>query len=158
MGFTHGFEETPGAGTYAPICTENGREFDMWNLNGTEKMKSASFATKTQRPSPVLPNHKNPGPGEYKIRHKALEPEKGNKMSKVSRSSRYTADHIDGGGEDCTTGAFVGPGSYSPQLYFGGDADSVAKRNEVAMATGFGTNASFTSGSIRTNFQAGVYA
>ena len=47
------------------------------------------------------------------LTHGFVLDEKGNKMSKVSRSSRYTADHIDGGGEDCTTGAFVGPGSYS---------------------------------------------
>ena len=155
---SNGVEETPGAGAYSPVITETGREHDMWNLNGTEKMKSASFATKTQRPGNALPNYKNPGPGEYKPRYKAVEPEKGNKMSKVSRSARYTADNLDGGGEDCTTGAFVGPGSYSPQQLFGGDSDSISRKNDIAVATGFGTNASFTSGSIRTRFQVGDYS
>ena len=100
---------------------------------------------------PVKSN-KNPGPGEYQIQFSAVEPTGGNMMSGVGRDSKYTADHIDGGGEDCTTDAHVGPGSYTPQLTKSGDSDNIEHKLVVNMNTGFGTDASVTSNSFRTMF------
>jgi len=151
-GFTGDVEDTPAPSAYSPLQTENGREFDMWVQNGTEKMKSASFATKTKRLSPVLPSAKNPGPSDYHVSFAAIEAELGDTISKVGRDSKYTADHIDGGGEDCTTEPHVGPGSYTPILNKSGESDTMEHKLDVACTTGFGTDASMTSNSFRTMF------
>jgi len=151
-GFHGDVEDTPGAGTYNPLMTETGHEYDMWVESGSEKMKSASFATKTQRPTPVLPSWKNPGPAEYQPNPLAVEPEVGNKMSKVGRKSKYTGDHIDGGAEDSTTTSIIGPGSYNPIRNKSGEMDTIELQMAEQLDIGFGTNASVTSSSFRTMF------
>ena len=49
-------------------------------------------------------------------------------VSKVGRGSRFAADHLDGTGDDSTTQAHVGPGSYEPRRTNGGGEDSISRR------------------------------
>jgi len=152
-GFHGDVEDTPGAGTYQPLMTEDGHEYDMWVESGSEKMKSASFATTTKRPEPALPNWKNPAGADYRPNpEKALDPEIGNRMSKVGRQSKYVADQLDGAGDDAQTSALIGPGAYHPIRNNQGAMDTIELQMAEQVDMGFGTNASVTSGSFRTMF------
>ena len=96
LGMVSDVEDTPAGSTYSPQLTETGREHAMYSLNGTEKMKSAAFASKSTRPDPVLPNYLNPGPGTYDPKPDALQPALNNMLSKIGRDVRHTCDYIDG--------------------------------------------------------------
>jgi len=143
-------EETPAASQYTPQLTETGREHDMYALNGTEKMKSASFATKSQRPSPVLPQASVPGPGSYESNFETMAASSKGKISTVGRDRKYCASHIDGTGDDCTTGPVVGPGTYTALRNKSGDCDTILQKADVEVMTGVGTNAVFTSTLLRS--------
>ena len=139
-------DATPGAGAYEPQCTENGREHGMSVQNGAEKMKSAAFASTTKRGRVVIASD-GPGPAAYSPSFEAVETRVAGKVSTIGRDSKYPADHIDGTGDDCTTGASVGPGSYSPQRTKAGESDTIAHRADLL---GVAPSASVASDSLRT--------
>ena len=143
-------EETPAPGTHTPMLTETGREYNMSALNGTEKMKSASFATTTKRPSPALPSASAPGPGAYDPNFDAFNTVVRGEISKIGRDSKYTGDYIGGAGDDCTTSPHVGPGTYTAVRNKSGDPDTILYASDLEVLTGMGTNAVLTSGTIRT--------
>lgn len=129
-------DATPGAGTYAPMLTASGREHDMSVMNGVERMKSAAFASGTQRSGVAVPSA-SPGPGAYAPVFDAINPRVTHAaVSKIGRESKFTADHIDGTGDDCTTGPHVGPGSYMPMRTNGGETDSMASVSEGLRSAG----------------------
>lgn len=104
----------PGPGAYSPMMTEKGRESDMHVRNGVENMKSAAFASATQRKgvSIGLPGESQPGPGAYNPSFETINPRITHTVSKTGRDGKFTGSNMDGTGDDCTTGAHVGPGSY----------------------------------------------
>eukprot|EP00900_Chrysochromulina_parva_P011060 jgi/Chrpa1/19956/Chrysochromulina_OHIO_Genome00004856-RA len=66
----------------------------------------------------------------------------------TGRDSKYTADRLDGTGDDCETGEKVGPGSYDPMLTASGEKHDMS--NKVAARAELGNDASFMSTSFRT--------
>jgi hypothetical protein len=121
---------TPAPGTYEPLVTETGRESAMHSRNGTETMKSASFASMSKRAG-VAHNTATPGPGAYEPRQEAVNQRVTHAVSRTGRDARYAGDHVDGTGDDCTTGAHVGPGSYEPRRNKDGELGSMARSAEA---------------------------
>jgi len=147
-----GVEETPGPLAYEPKVTETGREHEMRIMNGSETMKSATFASVVPRSDIVLCNAAVPGPGSYDPKYSTQDPDEHNVLVKTGRDSSYPGDRLDGGGEDSTTGPKVGPGSYSPMMTKSGEKHTMAKKIEARAE--LGTDASFVSSSFRTMFTA----
>ena len=144
-----GVEETPGPLEYEPKVTEQGWETNMAVLHGAETMKMAVFASATKRSDIVLPNAYVPGPGSYDPKYSTQEPDEHNILRLMTgRDSKYTADRLDGTGDDCETGEKVGPGSYDPMLTTSGEKHEMS--NKVAARAELGNDASFMSTSFRT--------
>ena len=93
-----------------------------------------------------------PGPGAYEPNFDSMQDVAKTKglISIVGRDSKFCADHIDGTGDDCTTGTTVGPGSYTAMRNKSGDCDTILQKTDVEVMTGMGTNAVFTSNLIRS--------
>ena len=87
-----------------------------------------------------------PGPGSYDPKFTAIEPDEHNNLQKTGRDSHYVGDRIDGTGDDCTTQAHVGPGSYEPRRTNAGATNAIARSVEAAAIT---PSASVTSESYR---------
>jgi len=122
-GWTGPIEDTPGPAAYDSQVDEHGREQNMTTMNSGEKMKSASFASTMQRPGVVLRNAYVPGPGAYKVSEKltvnhlpGANPDS-NPISKTGRDHHFVADNLDGMGDDSSTQAHVGPGSYNSHYH-----------------------------------------
>ena len=125
--------------------TEKGTEWDMHVLNGSEAMKSASFASTTkQRLAFALPQAENPGPGTYDPNFGSIETQPGHDISKVGRDTRFVGDSIL---KDNTTG-HIGPGSYEPRVTNGGAPSTVEGWLEKKID--FGWSASFLSDHVRS--------
>ena len=145
-------DETPAGAAYNPLQNETGTEYSMAVMSSGEKMQSAAFKSTTTRPGMAAPNAKiNPAPNAYDVKFETQDfgGNKG-KMSKFGRGTKFTSDHLDGTGDDCTTGALIGPGSYTPYRNKSGDYDTILIKADVEVITGVGTNAVFTSGSLRS--------
>ena len=145
-------DETPAGAAYNPQQNETGTEYSMAVMSSGEKMQSAAFKSTTSRPGLAAPHAKtNPAPNAYDVKFETQDfgGNKG-KISKFGRGTKFTSDHLDGTGDDCTTGALVGPGSYSPVRNKSGDFDTILIKADVEVITGVGTNAVFTSGSLRS--------
>ena len=148
-GWTGPIEDTPGPAAYDSQVDEKGREHNMYTLNGVEKMKSAAFASKSQRATVVLPNAFVPGPGAYKpddsatIEHLPGANPKANPLSKTGRDHHFVADNLDGMGDDSSTQPHVGPGSYNSHLHL-----TISRAWEVAAEEL--PHASFMSDTFRT--------
>jgi len=152
-GYHSDIEDTPGPAAYNPQVTETGRESDMHRLHGVETMKSAVFASTTDRTKGMaLPQADVPGPGTYNPNFASIEPDEHNNISKVGRDAKYTGDHIDGTGDDCTTGSEVGPGTYDPLVRIDGEKATIERK--VLTKAEAGWDASFMSDSFRTMFTA----
>ena len=86
--------------------------------NGVEKMKSAAFASKTERKGAGSPNAASiPGPGAYSPSHEAVNPRVTHTVSKTGRDSKFPGSNMDGTADDSATAAHVGPGSYNDDVY-----------------------------------------
>ena len=122
-------EKTPGPGAYTPLLTEEGKEFDMQVREGAEKMKTSSFASKTERKDGLTLAHQrdNPGPGSYDPNFDSIEPSLPDNISKLARDHRFTGDGV---GSNPQTGPLVGPGSYEPQRGYDGELTTMARRAE----------------------------
>ena len=114
---------TAGPAAYDSQVDERGREQNMHTMSSGEKMKSASFASTMQRPGVVLRSAYVPGPGAYKpkdhltVNHLPGANPESNPISKTGRDHHFVADNLDGTGDDSTTQAHVGPGSYNSHLH-----------------------------------------
>ena len=60
----------------------------------------------------------------------------GEALAKTGRDARFTGDNLDGTGDDCTTGAHVGPGSYEPRRTNAGESESMARVSEGLRTAG----------------------
>jgi len=146
-------DATPAPSAYTPLQTETGREHDMHVMNGAETMKSAVFASGSRRPGLAIPSADAPGPGKYDPNLQTVGPRVTHAPSVIGRDTRYTADHIDGTGDDCTTGAHVGPGSYEPRRTNGGDCGSLAGKAEAGLPSAGGSSAALMSASMQSETQ-----
>ena len=122
-GWTGPIEDTPGPAAHDSLVDEKGREHNMHTMSSGEKMKSASFASTTQRPGLVLRSATVPGPGAYEpndaltVNYLPGANPQSNPISKTGRDSHFVADNLDGTGDDSTTQAHVGPGSYNSHVH-----------------------------------------
>ena len=122
-GWTGPVEDTPGPAAYESQVDEKGREQNMYTMSSGEKMKSASFASKMKRPGVALSTAYVPGPGAYTpndkitIEHLPGANPMSNTISKTGRDHHFVSDNLDGTGDDSSTLAHVGPGSYNSHLH-----------------------------------------
>ena len=145
QGWTGPIEDTPGPAAYTAKVTETGKEHDMQVMDSGEKMKSAAFASTMKRPGVVLRNAFTPGAGTYSPNHDSVQPVLGNLISKTGRDHKFVADNLDGTGDDCTTQAHVGPGSYNSHLL-----KTIGHEQQVMAEVDILPHASFMSDTFRT--------
>ena len=145
-------EKTPGPAAYNPLLTEVGREFEMSVRNGVETMKSAVFASKSERTADnSLPSRDNPGPGAYDIKdaltisHLPGANPDSNIVSSVGRDSRFSADQV--GRQEHVTPPGVGPGLYDPKVTNDGGLATIESKADFQASLGW--TASFLSNHIR---------
>ena len=145
-------EPTPGPAAYNPLLTEVGREFEMSVRNGVETMKSAVFASKSERTADnSLPSRDNPGPGAYDIKdaltisHLPGANPDSNIVSSVGRDSRFSADQV--GRQEHVTPPGVGPGLYDPKVTNDGGLATIESKADFQASLGW--TASFLSNHIR---------
>jgi len=123
QGWTGPIEDTPGPVAYVPKVDEYGREQDMHTMSEGEKMKSAAFASATIRPGPEMNNKFVPGPGSYEPNDTLTTNSlpganmQRNTISKTGRDHKFVSDNLDGVGNDSSTAAHVGPGSYNSHVH-----------------------------------------
>ena len=84
-----------------------------------------------------------PGPGAYSPDLKSNSPTLGNLVSKTGRDHHFVADNLDGTGDDSTTAAHVGPGSYNSHYH-----NTIAKNQDLILDEL--PSASFMSDTFRT--------
>jgi len=149
QGWTGPVEDTPGPTAYTSKVDEYGREQNMHTMSEGEAMKSSSFASMSTRPGVVLPSKNVPGPGAYDVSDSltvnylpGANPSS-NGISKTGRDHHFTADNLDGTGDDVTTQAHVGPGSYNSHVH-----KTIAKDQQRVMEEL--PHASFMSDTFRT--------